>query len=170
MQELDYSPPTHEFKMVPSSIGIDWPTTTPDDQAIMRAAEILNAGSKVAMLVGQGARGAHEEIAQVADLLGAGAAKALLGKDVLSDELTWVTGSIGLLGTRPSYELMTGCDTLLTIGSSFPYSQFLPEYGQARGVQIDIDGRMIGIRYPNEVNLVADATTALRALIPPSDP
>ncbi|MFV9452717.1 thiamine pyrophosphate-requiring protein [Rhodococcus sp. NM-2] len=166
VQELDYSPPTHEFKMVPSSIGIDWPTTTPDDQAIMRAAEILNAGSKVAMLVGQGARGAHEEIAQVADLLGAGAAKALLGKDVLSDELTWVTGSIGLLGTRPSYELMTGCDTLLTIGSSFPYSQFLPEYGQARGVQIDIDGRMIGIRYPNEVNLVADATTALRALIP----
>nr|WP_271209757.1 thiamine pyrophosphate-requiring protein [Rhodococcus wratislaviensis]GLK34504.1 thiamine pyrophosphate-requiring protein [Rhodococcus wratislaviensis] len=166
VQELDYSPPTHEFKMVPSSIGIDWPTITPDDQAVARAAEILNAGSKVALLVGQGARGAHEEIAQVADLLGAGAAKALLGKDVLSDELAWVTGSIGLLGTRPSYEMMTGCDTLLTIGSSFPYSQFLPEYGQARGVQIDIDGRMIGMRYPNEVNLVADAKTALRALIP----
>ncbi|RYF60090.1 MAG: thiamine pyrophosphate-requiring protein [Comamonadaceae bacterium] len=166
VQELDYSPPTHEFKMVPSSIGIDWPTTTPDDQAVARAAGILNAGSKVALLVGQGARGAHEEIAQVADLLGAGAAKALLGKDVLSDELAWVTGSIGLLGTRPSYEMMTGCDTLLTIGSSFPYSQFLPEYGQARGVQIDIDGRMIGMRYPNEVNLVADAKTALRALIP----
>ncbi|MFC9553986.1 thiamine pyrophosphate-requiring protein [Rhodococcus sp. NPDC056960] len=166
VQELDYSPPTHEFKMVPSSVGIDWPTTAPDGQAVLRAADILNAGSKVALLVGQGARGAHAEIAQVADLLGAGAAKALLGKDVLSDELPWVTGSIGLLGTRPSYEMMTGCDTLLTIGSSFPYTQFLPGLDQARGVQIDIDGRMIGMRYPYEVNLVADARTALDALIP----
>jgi pyruvate dehydrogenase (quinone) len=166
VQELDYSPPTHEFKMVPSSVGIDWPTTAPDGQAVLRAADILNAGNKVALLVGQGARGAHAEIAQVADLLGAGAAKALLGKDVLSDELPWVTGSIGLLGTRPSYEMMTGCDTLLTIGSSFPYTQFLPGLDQARGVQIDIDGRMIGMRYPNEVNLVADARTALAALIP----
>ncbi|MGN5239295.1 thiamine pyrophosphate-requiring protein [Rhodococcus sp. HNM0563] len=166
VQELEYAAPTHEFKMVPSSIGIDWPTTTPDDAAVARAAEVLNAGKKVALLVGQGARGADEEIAQVADLLGAGAAKALLGKDVLSDELPWVTGSIGLLGTRPSYELMMGCDTLLTIGSSFPYTQFLPEYDQARGVQIDIDGRFIGMRYPNEVNLVADAKSALRALIP----
>ncbi|ANS28699.1 thiamine pyrophosphate protein [Rhodococcus opacus] len=166
VQELDYSPPTHEFKMVPSSIGFNTPTLAPDDLAVQRAADTLNTGSKVALLVGQGARGAGDEIAQVADLLGAGAAKALLGKDVLSDELPWVTGSIGLLGTRPSYEMMTGCDTLLTIGSSFPYTQFLPEYGQARGVQIDIDGRMIGMRYPNEVNLVADAKTALQALIP----
>jgi pyruvate dehydrogenase (quinone) len=118
------------------------------------------------MLVGTGARGAHDELAEVADLLGAGAAKALLGKDVLSDELPWVTGSIGLLGTRPSYELMRDCDTLLTVGSSFPYTQFLPEFGQARAVQIDVDGRMIGMRYPYEVNLVADAKTALRALIP----
>ncbi|WP_068157407.1 thiamine pyrophosphate-requiring protein [Rhodococcus phenolicus] len=166
VQELDYTPPTHEFKMVPSSVGIDWPTITPDDRAVVRAAEILNAGSKVALLVGQGARGAHEEIEQVADLLAAGVAKALLGKDVLSDELPWVTGSIGLLGTRPSYEMMSGCDTLLTIGSSFPYTQFLPGYDQAHAVQIDIDGRMIGMRYPNAVNLVADAKTALRALIP----
>ena len=166
VQELEYSPPTHEFKMVPSSLGVDWPTVAPDDEAIGRAAEILNAGEKVALLVGNGARGAHEEIEQVADLLGAGAAKALLGKDVLSDELPWVTGSIGLLGTRPSYEMMRECDTLLTIGSSFPYTQFLPEYGQARGVQIDIDGRLVGMRYPNEVNLIADARTALRALIP----
>ncbi len=166
VQELDYSPPTHEFKMVPSSVGFDIPTLAPGDAAVVRAAEILNSGSKVALLVGQGARGAHEEIAHVADLLGAGAAKALLGKDVLSDELGWVTGAIGLLGTRPSYEMMAGCDTLLTIGSSFPYAQFLPEYDQARGVQIDIDGHMIGMRYPNEVNLVADAKTALQALIP----
>ena len=105
---------------------------------------MLNSGSKVALLVGQGARGAHDELAQVADLLGGGAAKALLGKDVLSDELPWVTGSIGLLGTRPSYELMRGCDTLLIVGSSFPYSQFLPDFEQARAVQIDIDGARSG--------------------------
>ncbi|UXA08384.1 thiamine pyrophosphate-requiring protein [Mycobacterium sp. SMC-2] len=166
VQELPYSPPEHAFKMVPSSLGIEYPEIAPDDAAIARAAEVLNAGKKVAMLVGTGARGAHAELAEVADLLGAGAAKALLGKDVLSDELPWVTGSIGLLGTRPSYELMRDCDTLLTVGSSFPYTQFLPEFGQARAVQIDVDGRLIGMRYPYEVNLVADAKTALRALIP----
>ena len=166
VQELDYSAPTHAFKMVPSSLGIDWPEIMPDDAALQRAAELLNAGSKVAMLVGTGARGARDEIIEVADLLGAGAAKALLGKDVLSDELPWVTGSIGLLGTRPSYELMRDCDTLLTVGSSFPYTQFMPQFGSARGVQIDIDPKMIGMRYPYEVNLVADAKTALRALIP----
>lgn len=166
VQELPYSPPTHAFKMVPSSLGFDLPQIAPDDDAVRRAADVLNAGSKVAMLVGTGARGAHAELAEVADLLGAGAAKALLGKDVLSDELPWVTGSIGLLGTRPSYEMMTGCDTLLTVGSSFPYSQFMPDYGQARGVQIDIDARFVGMRYPYEVNLVADARAALRALIP----
>ena len=93
-------------------------------------------------------------------------AKPLLGKDVLSDELPYVTGSIGLLGTRPSYEMMMNCDTLLTVGSSFPYTQFLPEFDQARGVQIDIDGKFIGMRYPYEVNLVGDAAATLRALIP----
>ena len=93
-------------------------------------------------------------------------AKALLGKDVLPDDLPYVTGAIGLLGTRPSYELMRDCDTLLIVGSNFPYSQFLPDFGQARGVQIDIDGRMIGMRYPTEVNLVGDAAETLRALIP----
>ncbi|MDD4868602.1 MAG: thiamine pyrophosphate-binding protein, partial [Mycobacterium sp.] len=166
VQQLPYSPPTHEFKMVPSSLGIEWPSIDPNDAAIARAAEVLNAGKKVAMLVGSGARGAHQEVAQVADLLGAGAAKPLLGKDVLSDELPWVTGAIGLLGTRPSYELMRDCDTLLIVGSSFPYTQFMPEFGQARSVQIDVDGRMIGLRYPNEVNLVSDAKSALKALIP----
>jgi pyruvate dehydrogenase (quinone) len=166
VQELPYSPPTHAFKMVPSSLGIEWPAVAPDDDAIIRAAEVLNSGSKVAMLVGSGARGARDELIEVADLLGAGAAKALLGKDVLSDELPWVTGSIGLLGTRPSYELMRDCDALLTVGSSFPYTQFMPEFGQCPAVQIDIDGRYIGMRYPYEINLVADAKTALRALIP----
>jgi pyruvate dehydrogenase (quinone) len=166
VQELDYSPPTHEFKMVPSSTGIDWPTVAPDDAAVRRAAEVINAGSKVAILVGQGARGAREEVEQVADILGAGVAKALLGKDVLSDELPYVTGAIGLLGTRPSYEMMRDCDTLLTIGSNFPYTQFMPELDQARAVQIDIDGAYIGMRYPYEVNLVGDAAMTLRALIP----
>lgn len=166
VQELDYAPPGHEFKMVPSSVGFDRPRVAPDDDAIARAADVLNAGNKVAMLVGSGARGARAQLEQVADLLGAGVAKALLGKDVLPDDLPWVTGSIGLLGTRPTHEMMTECDTLLIVGSSLPYSQFLPEYEQARSVQIDIDARMIGMRYPNEVNLVADATAALDALIP----
>ena len=166
VQELEYSPPPHEFKMVPSSLGISWPNVDPDDEALHRTAEILNAGARVALLVGQGARGAAAEIGEVVDLLGAGAAKALLGKDVLSDELPWVTGSIGLLGTRPSYEMMQDCDTLLVVGSNFPYTQFLPELDQARAVQIDIDGAMIGMRYPFEVNLVGDARATLRALIP----
>jgi pyruvate dehydrogenase (quinone) len=127
---------------------------------------VLNAGSRVAILIGQGARDAADEVRQVAELTGAGVAKALLGKDVLPDDLSYVTGSIGLLGTRPSYELMTGCDTLLIVGSNFPYSQFLPEFGAARGVQIDIDGRLIGMRYPTEVNLVGDARATLARLIP----
>jgi pyruvate dehydrogenase (quinone) len=166
VQELGYSPPTHEFKMVPSSLGIDWPTPAPDDSAVRRAADLLNAGGKVAILAGSGARGARAELEQVADLLGAGVAKALLGKDVLPDDLPYVTGSIGLLGTRPSYEMMMSCDTLLTVGSSFPYTQFMPAFDQAKAVQIDLDPAMIGMRYPYQVNLVGDAATALRALIP----
>ena len=166
VQELVYSAPTHAFKMVPSSLGIDWPTAVPHGDAIARAAEILNAGRKVAILAGQGARGARAELEQVAEILGAGVAKPLLGKDVLSDELPYVTGSIGLLGTRPSYELMESCDTLLTVGSSFPYTQFLPAFDQARAVQIDIDGKYVGMRYPYELNLVGDARATLQALIP----
>jgi pyruvate dehydrogenase (quinone) len=166
VQELEYSAPGHAFKMVPSSLGVHWPTPAPEDEAIRSAAEVLNAGSKVAILAGQGARGARRELEEVAELLAAGVAKPLLGKDVLSDELPYVTGAIGLLGTRPSYELMMGCDTLLTVGSSFPYTQFMPEFGQARAVQIDIDGKMIGMRYPYELNLVGDAAATLRALIP----
>ncbi|MFI2719675.1 thiamine pyrophosphate-requiring protein [Streptomyces collinus] len=166
VQELDYAPPTHEFKMVPSSLDRGSWTAVPSDDSVRRAAEILNSGDKVAILVGQGAAGARAEVERIAELLGAGVAKALLGKDVLSDELPYVTGSIGLLGTRPSYELMRDCDTLLTIGSSFPYSQFLPEFGQARGIQIDIDPHMVGMRYPYEVNLVGDAKATLERLIP----
>ncbi|MGW5329245.1 thiamine pyrophosphate-requiring protein [Streptomyces sp. NPDC004014] len=166
VQELDYSPPTHEFKMVPSSLGMSDYTATPTDEALRRAADVLNAGDKPAILIGQGAAGAVAEVREIAELLGAGVAKALLGKDVLSDELPYVTGPIGLLGSRPSYELMRDCDTLLTIGSSFPYTQFMPEFGKARGVQIDIDPHMVGMRYPYEVNLIGDAGATLRRLIP----
>ncbi len=166
VQEMDYSPPEHAFKMVPSSLGISLPHVRSDDEAVRRAAEVLNEGSKVAVLIGQGARGAADEVVEVADALGAGVAKALLGKDVLSDELPFVTGAIGLLGTRPSYEMMRDCDTLLMVGSSFPYTQFLPELDQARAVEIDIDAGFIGMRYPTEVNLVGDARETLRALLP----
>lgn len=167
LQEESYSGPTHAFKQVPSSEPHDLVgTLTPADHQIRAAAEILNAGSRVAILIGQGARAASAEVRAVADLTGAGVAKALLGKDVLPDDLPYVTGSIGLLGTRPSYEMMRDCDTLLIVGSNFPYSQFLPEYGAARAVQIDVDGSAIGMRYPTEVNIVADAKEALAALVP----
>ena len=138
----------------------------PDATALAQAAEILNSGERVAILVGAGARGAFAEVAEAAERLGAGAARALNGRAVLPDDLPWVTGSIGLLGTRPSYDLMEGCDTLLMVGSSFPYSEWLPEPGSARGVQIDLDARLIGMRYPMEVNLVGDAAQTLRALLP----
>ncbi|MGW2648826.1 thiamine pyrophosphate-requiring protein [Streptomyces sp. NPDC001393] len=166
VQELDYSPPEHAFKMVPSSLGMPHSTAVPDDEDLRRAADVLNSGGKTAVLIGQGARGARTEVTEVAERLGAGVAKALLGKDTLDDDLPYVTGAIGLLGTRPSYEMMRDCDTLLVIGSSFPYTQFLPEFGQARAVQIDIDPHMVGLRYPFEVNLVGDAARTLRRLLP----
>jgi pyruvate dehydrogenase (quinone) len=166
VQELEYAAPGHEFKMVPSSLGTSPGTITPDPSGVASAADILNAGQKVAILAGQGARGAAAELTEVADRLGAGVAKPLLGKDVLPDDLPFVTGSIGLLGTRPSYEMMRDCDTLLTVGSNFPYTQFLPDLDQARAIQIDIDPKWIGMRYPYELNLVGDAATTLRALLP----
>ncbi|MGO4613460.1 thiamine pyrophosphate-requiring protein [Nocardia sp. 2YAB30] len=167
LQEEDYQPPRHAFKQVPSSPpGFSAARVIPARKDIERAAEVLNAGSRVAILIGQGARSAAEEVVEVAERTGAGVAKALLGKDVLPDDLRFVTGPIGLLGSRPSYELMRDCDTLLIVGSNFPYTQFLPEFGQARSVQIDIDGTMIGMRYPTEVNLVGDAKTTLAELLP----
>ena len=127
---------------------------------------MLNAGEKVAMLIGAGARYAAEEVKEIADILGCGVAKALNGRDALPDDLSFVTGAVGLLGTKPSNEMMENCDTLLMLGSGFPYSEWLPEPGQARGVQIDIDGTMLSIRYPMEANLVGDSKETLRALIP----
>ncbi len=158
--------PPREHATIHSGVGYSAPTIVPNSRQLSRAAEVLNAGERVAMLVGAGALMAADEVIEVAELLGAGVAKALLGKAALPDDLPYVTGSIGLLGTKPSWDLMSDCDTLLMVGSSFPYSEFLPEEGQARGVQIDIDGRMIGIRYPMEVPLVGDSKETLRALIP----
>ncbi|SFE83515.1 thiamine pyrophosphate-requiring protein [Blastococcus tunisiensis] len=167
VQEADAQPsPPREHGAVFTSVGLTQPRVLPPETELHKAAEILNSGRKVAMLVGQGAAGAADELVQAAELLGAGVAKALLGKDVLPDDLPWVTGSIGLLGTRPSYELMMGCDTLFMVGTSFPYSEWLPEEGQARGVEIDLDPRLIGVRYPMEANLVGDAKETLKALIP----
>jgi pyruvate dehydrogenase (quinone) len=158
--------PPHKHGTVHSGPGYSPPRVVPSDRDLDRAAEVLNSGERVAMLVGQGALQAADEVAAVADILGAGVAKALLGKAVLPDDLPWVTGSIGLLGTKPSWTLMQECDTLLMVGSSFPYSEFLPEEGQASGVQVDIDGKMIGIRYPMDVNLIGDSAETLRALLP----
>jgi pyruvate dehydrogenase (quinone) len=167
LQDADAVPtPPRKHGTVHSGPGYTAPRVVPAETELDRAAEILNAGQRVAMLVGQGALRATDEVAAIAETLGAGVAKALLGKAVLPDDLPYVTGSIGLLGTKPSWDLMQDCDTLLMVGSSFPYSEFLPEEGQARGVQIDIDGRMLGIRYPMEVNLVGDSAETLRALMP----
>ena len=167
LASLDAVPePPRAHGTIHSGVGYSAPVVTPANDDLQRAAEILNRGERVAMLVGAGAFGAAGEVTQVAETLGAGVAKALLGKAVLPDDLPYVTGSIGLLGTKPSSDMMNDCDTLLMVGSSFPYSEFLPEEGQARGVQIDHDGRMIGIRYPMEALLVGDSKATLQALLP----
>jgi pyruvate dehydrogenase (quinone) len=166
VQTLEAAEPTRMHGSVHTGVGFTRPVTVPSDADLQRAAAVLNAGERVAMLIGAGAMGAANEVTEVAERLGAGVAKALLGKAALPDDLPWVTGPIGLLGSRPSWDMMMACDTLLMVGSSFPYSEFLPKEGQARGVQIDIDGRMLSLRYPMEVNLTGDAAATLRALIP----
>jgi len=166
LQELAAEEPPRAHGTIHSSVAYSTSLVVPAKKDLEHAAEILNYGKKVAILVGAGALRATEEVIEIAELLGAGVAKALLGKAVLPDDLPFVTGAIGLLGTKPSYDMMMECDTLLLIGTSFPYSEFLPKEGQARGVQIDIDGRMLGIRYPTEVNLVGDTLATLTLLIP----
>ncbi len=167
VQEEEAADPPRAHGAVGSSSRPLSPTVfRPDDAALAQAADVLNAGERVALLVGQGARGAVAEVLQVADRLGAGIAKALNGRAVLPDDLPHVTGSVGLIGTRPSDDMMQGCDTLLMVGTGFPYAEWLPEPGAARAVQIDIDGARLGIRYPTEVNLVGDARQTLQALLP----
>ncbi len=158
--------PPQEHGATHSGVGIELSPIVPDAAALGRAAEVLNAGSRVAMLVGAGSIGATDEVIAVAERLGAGIAKALLGKAAVPDDVPFCTGSIGLLGTKASWDLMQECDTLLMVGSGFPYAEFLPPIGQARGVQIDTDAGMLGLRYPMEVNLVGDAAATLRALLP----
>ncbi len=158
--------PPRSHGNVYSGIGYAQPHPIPTEEELTNAAAILNAGKRVAILTGAGGLRATDEIIEVADILGAGVAKALLGKAALPDDLPFVTGSIGLLGTKPSWELMQGCDTLLMIGTTFPYSEFLPKDGQARAVQIDIQPRNVSMRYPTEVNLIGDSSKTLRRLIP----
>lgn len=166
VQELDHEEPARHHGTIHSSLGYSEPETIPSLNDIYRAADLLNEGEKVAILVGAGASNAADEVILTAELLGAGVAKALLGKAVLPDDLPFVTGAIGLLGTKPSYDLMMECDTLLMVGTSFPYSEFLPKEGAAKAVQIDIDGRKLGLRYPTDINLQGDSRKTLQALIP----
>jgi pyruvate dehydrogenase (quinone) len=166
LQDEAYEDPPRAHGTLRSGVGFAEPKIVPHDADLDRAASVLNAGKKVAMLIGAGALGATGEVIAVADRLAAGCAKALLGKAALPDDLPWVTGSIGLLGTKPSYDLMMECDTLLMVGSAFPYSEFLPRDGKARGVQIDIEAGMLSMRFPMEVGLVGDAADTLRALLP----
>jgi pyruvate dehydrogenase (quinone) len=167
VQEADAVPePPLVHGSVHTGVGFTAPRIVPNEAELRHAAEVLNASQKVAMLVGAGALRATDEVIRVAELLGAGVSKALLGRAAIPDDLPFCCGSIGLLGTKPSWDMMQGCDALLMVGSSFPYSEFLPKPGSARGVQIDIDAKMLSLRYPMEVNLVGDSAETLRALIP----
>jgi pyruvate dehydrogenase (quinone) len=166
LQEKPYEDPPRKHGNIFSGIGYTKPRVVPYEADLHRAADVLNAGSKVAILVGAGALGATDEVIAVAERLQAGAAKALLGKAALPDHLGWVTGSIGILGTKASWEMMSDCDTLLMIGTGFPYAEFLPKEGKARAVQIDIDPTMLSIRFPAEVNLHGDSAETLRLLLP----
>ena len=166
LQLLPYSDPPLVHGTTHTGVGYPDIAKVPELAGLKKAAALLNAGSKVAMLVGAGALDATDEVIAAADLLGAGIAKALLGKAAVPDALANVTGSLGLLGTKPSWTMMQECDTLLIVGSAFPYSEFLPKPGTARAVQIDIDGANLSLRYPTEVNLLGDSKATLQALLP----
>ena len=166
LQELDYEEPPLAHGFTHTGIGYAGPAQTPDAATLRRAADVLNAGKKVGILVGAGALNATDEVIELAQRLQCGIAKALLGKAAVPDDLSYVTGSVGLLGTKPSWDMLKGCDTFFMIGSAFPYSEFLPKPGTARGIQIDIDGANLSLRYPMEVNMVGDSAATLRALLP----
>jgi pyruvate dehydrogenase (quinone) len=167
VQEMDaVETQPHGTHSVHSGLGWSEPRILPADDDLRYAADILNQGEKVAMLVGAGAMHATDEVVATADTLGAGIAKALLGKAAVPDDVPFCTNSIGLLGTRPSWEMMQGCDTLLLVGTAFPYSEFLPEEGQAKAVQIDLLGSQQSIRYPIDAILTGDAKETLTALLP----
>jgi len=158
--------PSREHAHQHSAPGFAAPRLLPRETELKRAAAVLATGSRVAILVGAGALGAADEVTAMAQRLGAGVAKALLGKAVLPDDLPFVTGAIGWLGTNASNQMMQECDTLLMVGSNLPYAEFLPPAGQARGVQIDIEPRNLALRFPMEVALAGDAAETLQALLP----
>ncbi len=166
IQEETYKDPPQKHDTAQTGLGYSVPHIIPKKEQLQAAADLLNKGERVAMLVGQGALEAVDEVMQIAELLGAGVAKSWLGKAVLADDLPYCTGNSGLLGTRPSYDMMQDCDTLLVVGSSFPYAEFYPPKGQAKAVQIDRDGRMLSLRYPMDVNLKGDSKETLAALAP----
>jgi pyruvate dehydrogenase (quinone) len=166
VQEEKYQDPPQKHDMAQTGVGHAVPFMIPQKHDLDRAADVLNRAQKVAMLIGQGATRAMDEVIQTAELLGAGVAKSWLGKAALPDDIPWCTGNIGLLGTRPSYDMMQDCDALLVVGSSFPYAEFYPPKDKAEGVQIDRDGRMLSLRYPMKVNLKGDAKETLAALLP----
>jgi pyruvate dehydrogenase (quinone) len=166
VQDMKAVAQPQSIKSVHTGIGFVRDRGLPTDEDLHKAAEVLNSGKKVAMLVGAGALDATDEVLAVADTLGAGVAKALLGKAAIPDDIPYCTNSIGLLGTKPSWEMMQDADTLFVVGSSFPYANFLPPIGQARGVQVDSSARMLSLRYPMEVNLLGDSRATLRELLP----
>ncbi len=167
VQEMEaVKTPPRAHGTIHSGLGYTAPRVVPTEADLRRAATVLNEGKRVAMLIGAGALGATDEVLETVDRLGAGVAKALLGRAAIPDDTPGCVGSIGLLGTEPSWTLMSQCDTLFMVGSSFPYSEFLPQEGQARGVQIDLDATMLSIRYPMEVAVVGDSAETLRALLP----
>ncbi len=168
VQDMDVKVDERSKRNVPNHVSNVLATSArePHDNDVRRAAEILNSGKKIAILAGQGALHATDELEQVAEILGAPIIKALLGKAAVPDHSPYTTGPIGLLGTKPSQEAMEDCDTLLMVGSSFPYIEFMPKPGQARCIQIDINPIRIGLRYPAEIGIVADSRKTLQALIP----
>ncbi|MFI5911777.1 thiamine pyrophosphate-requiring protein [Dactylosporangium sp. NPDC051541] len=163
-------PQEHTHGVMVTAPGSPRPRVVPRDEDLDRAAAVLAAGERVAVLIGQGAAGAAAEVAELAERLGAGVTASLLGKPVLDEGLPWHTGVMGHLGTTASAELMRGCDTLLIVGSNDPWTEFYPAPGQARAVQIDIDGRRLGVRYPVEVPLAGDAAETVRALLTRIEP
>jgi pyruvate dehydrogenase (quinone) len=166
VQDMKAVAQPQSIKSVHTGIGFVRDRGLPTEEDLHKAAELLNSGKKVAMLVGAGALDATDEVLAVADTLGAGIAKALLGKAAIPDDIPYCTNSIGLLGTKPSWDMMQDADTLFVVGSSFPYANFLPPIGQARGVQVDNSARMLSLRYPMEVNLLGDSRATLRELLP----
>jgi pyruvate dehydrogenase (quinone) len=166
LQELPYEDPPREHGSTFSGSGYTHPKVVPFDADLLRAAALLNEGKKIAILVGAGTLHATDEVIAIANKLQAGVAKALLGKAALPDDLPWVTGSIGILGTKASWDMMSDCDTLLMIGTGFPYAEFLPKEHAARCVQIDIDAGMLSVRYPADVNLHGDSALTITALLP----